>query len=133
MCEVADKIYAQGLEQGIKQGLEQSIGKNKLENAEAMAISLYESGISEDLIAKAANVSVNLVREWVALSLPEPEVHMCEEAKKIYSQGIEHGKLEKAKAMAISLHESGISEDLIAKAANVNVNLVRKWLGLSLA
>ncbi|MCD8019033.1 MAG: hypothetical protein LUF92_05435 [Clostridiales bacterium] len=55
---------------------------------------------------------------------------MCEVAEKIYEQGIEqgieHGKLEKAKAMAISLHESGISEDLIAKAANVSVNLVRK-------
>ncbi len=41
--------------------------------------------------------------------------------------------MEKAKAMAISLHESGVAEDLIAKAANVSVELVRSWLGLSVA
>ncbi|MCD8007025.1 MAG: hypothetical protein LUF29_08715 [Oscillospiraceae bacterium] len=46
-------------------------------------------------------------------------------AKDIYEQG--------KKDMAISLHESGVSEDLIAKAANVSVELVRKWLGLSVA
>ncbi|MCC8130317.1 MAG: hypothetical protein LUC38_07750 [Oscillospiraceae bacterium] len=46
-------------------------------------------------------------------------------AKDIYEQG--------KKDMAISLHESGVSEDLIAKAANVSVDLVRKWLGISVA
>ncbi|MCD7785621.1 MAG: Rpn family recombination-promoting nuclease/putative transposase [Oscillospiraceae bacterium] len=54
---------------------------------------------------------------------------MCKVAEDIYEQG----KLENAKAMAISLHESGVADDLIAKAANVSVDLVRKWLGLSMA
>lgn len=54
---------------------------------------------------------------------------MCEVAEKIYEQG----EMENAKKMAISLHESGVAEDIIAKAANVSVELVRKWLGLQLA
>ncbi len=62
---------------------------------------------------------------------------MCKAAENLYNkgieQGIEKGQTEKAKAMAISLHESGVTEDLIAKAANVSVDLVRKWLGLSVA
>ncbi|MCD7785676.1 MAG: Rpn family recombination-promoting nuclease/putative transposase [Oscillospiraceae bacterium] len=62
---------------------------------------------------------------------------MCKAAENLYNQGraqgIEQGKLENAKEMAISLHESGVAEDLIAKAANVSVDLVRKWLGLSVA
>lgn len=41
---------------------------------------------------------------------------MCEVAEKIYDQG----EMEKAKKMAISLHESGVAEDIIAKAANVS-------------
>ncbi|MCD7771579.1 MAG: Rpn family recombination-promoting nuclease/putative transposase [Oscillospiraceae bacterium] len=58
---------------------------------------------------------------------------MCKAAENLYNQGKEQGQLENAKAMAISLHESGVSEDLIAKAANVSVELVRKWLGLASA
>ncbi len=60
MCKVAEKIYEQGIEQGVEQG--------KIENVKAMAISLHESGIAEDLIAKAANVSVELVRKWLGLA-----------------------------------------------------------------
>ncbi|MCD8341686.1 MAG: hypothetical protein LUC87_05995 [Clostridiales bacterium] len=62
---------------------------------------------------------------------------MCEVAEKIYVQGIEQGKeqgeMEKAKKMALSMHNDGMAEDLIAKYANVSVELVRKWLGLQLA
>ncbi|MCD8009864.1 MAG: hypothetical protein LUF34_03550, partial [Lachnospiraceae bacterium] len=61
MCEVAEKIYEQGIEQGIEQG--------ELEKAKNMAISLYEAGVAEELIARAANVSVNLVRTWLGMSL----------------------------------------------------------------
>ncbi|MCD7784345.1 MAG: hypothetical protein LUH18_01970 [Oscillospiraceae bacterium] len=57
---------------------------------------------------------------------------MCNLSQGVYERGMEKGKLENAKAMAISLHESGVTEDLIAKAANVDVELVRKWLSFSL-
>jgi len=44
--------------------------------------------------------------------------------------GKEQGEMEKAQKMAIHLYASGISEKLIAKIANVDINLVRKWIGL---
>ncbi|MCD7771504.1 MAG: PD-(D/E)XK nuclease family transposase [Oscillospiraceae bacterium] len=54
---------------------------------------------------------------------------MCKVAEELYEQG----EMSKAKAMAISMHEDGVTVDLIAKYANVSVELVRKWLGLSVA
>ncbi|MCD8006851.1 MAG: hypothetical protein LUF29_07805 [Oscillospiraceae bacterium] len=47
-------------------------------------------------------------------------------------QGVERGETSKAKAMAISMHRDGMKEEQIAKYANVDVELVRKWLGFSL-
>jgi len=62
---------------------------------------------------------------------------MCKAAEDLYNkgreQGIEQGQSEKAKAMAISMHNDGVTVDLIAKYANVSVDLVRKWLGLTIA
>ncbi len=65
MCKVAEDLYNQGKEQGIEQGIEQG----KLENAKAMAISMHKDRVKEDLIAKYANVSVELVRSWLGLSV----------------------------------------------------------------
>ncbi len=65
MCQVAEKIYTQGVEQGIEQGIEQG----SADTAKKMALSLHESGVPEELIAKAANVSVEMVRAWLALSI----------------------------------------------------------------
>lgn len=58
---------------------------------------------------------------------------MCKAAEELYNQGKEQGQIESTKSMAFSLYESGVSEDLIAKAANVSVETVRKWLGISVA
>ncbi|MCD7784339.1 MAG: hypothetical protein LUH18_01940 [Oscillospiraceae bacterium] len=65
---------------------------------------------------------------------------MCNLSQGVYERGIEkgvergiqQGKLENAKAMAISMHNDGMKEEQIAKYANVDVELVRKWLGFSL-
>ncbi len=53
MCEVAEKIYNQGIGQGVEQGIKE------------MALRLHRSGMSDDLIAEAANVSVYKVKEWI--------------------------------------------------------------------
>ncbi|MCD7784346.1 MAG: hypothetical protein LUH18_01975 [Oscillospiraceae bacterium] len=61
---------------------------------------------------------------------------MCNLSQGVYERGMEkgiqQGKLENAKAMAISMHNDGMKEEQIAKYANVDVELVRKWLGFSL-
>ncbi|MCD8107229.1 MAG: hypothetical protein LUE20_04610, partial [Oscillospiraceae bacterium] len=57
---------------------------------------------------------------------------MCNLSQGVYERGmergIEQGEMAKARKMAISLHASGVSEDLIAKAANVNVEQIKEWL-----
>ena len=60
------------------------------------------------------------------------------EAKTILNQGraegrVEgraEGKLEKAKEMAAELYKNGVSIATIAAAADVSVDMIRKWLGL---
>ncbi len=57
---------------------------------------------------------------------------MCNLSQGVYERGIERGEMSKAKAMAISMHNDGMKEEQIAKYANVDVEIVRKWLGFSL-
>ena len=52
------------------------------------------------------------------------------EAKNILNEGRAEGQLEKAKAMAISLHANGVADTVIAAAAGVSIEIVRKWLGM---
>ena len=65
---------------------------------------------------------------------------MCREMDAIYREGEMRGELrgeergrikgqaEKAKEMALSLANMGISAEQIAEAAKVSVNLVQEWL-----
>ncbi len=77
MCKAAEDLYnkgreqgiEQGIEKGIEQGIEKGIEKGKLENAKAMAISMHEDGVTVELIAKYASVSVEIVRSWLGLSI----------------------------------------------------------------
>ncbi|MCD8083898.1 MAG: PD-(D/E)XK nuclease family transposase [Clostridiales bacterium] len=57
MCEVAERIYEQGIEQGIEQG--------EMTKAKEMALNMYSNGIDDEIIARCANVSPDLVKEWI--------------------------------------------------------------------
>lgn len=57
MCEVAEKIYEQGFNQG-------AMGK-----AREIALNLHKDGLAEDLIAEYVDVSVEQVNEWLGLSI----------------------------------------------------------------
>lgn len=84
-----------------------------------------------------ANERLNILENEYGINV-EPDFRkeldvMCNLSQGVYERGIERGEMEKAKKMAISMHEDGVTVDLIAKYANVSVELVRKWLGLSVA
>lgn len=64
MCEVAEKIYEQGIEQGIEQGLEQGEEQSKRE----VARNLHAMGMKDIDIARAVNVSLSKVHEWLELA-----------------------------------------------------------------
>ncbi|MCD8054498.1 MAG: hypothetical protein LUF00_10785 [Lachnospiraceae bacterium] len=77
MCNLGDlaidlgyeRGIQQGLKQGLEQGLEQGIEQGELSKAKKMALSLHKAGVAEELIAQAANVSVEMVRNWVGLQM----------------------------------------------------------------
>ena len=46
------------------------------------------------------------------------------------AEGRAEGEMKRAKETAHNLYSMGMSDEFIAKAVNVNIELVRKWLGL---
>ncbi|MCD8019034.1 MAG: hypothetical protein LUF92_05440, partial [Clostridiales bacterium] len=65
MCEVAEKIYGQGIEQGLEQGE----AKGRIEEAKATASRMYEKGYRVAVIADMLNRSENQISEWLGLAL----------------------------------------------------------------
>lgn len=55
---------------------------------------------------------------------------MCEALRNLMKDEIYEENLEKDKRIAINLYESGVKEDVIAKALGRTVEVVMKWLGL---
>lgn len=61
---------------------------------------------------------------------------MCKEMEKIYSEGLEsgekrgekRGELKAKKETVLSLAEMGLPVETIAKAVNLSVNDIKKWL-----
>ena len=60
MCEISEKIYREGVEDGIARG--------KLESQKETVKSLAEIGMAVEDIAKAMKVSVEQVQEWLSES-----------------------------------------------------------------
>ncbi len=53
---------------------------------------------------------------------------MCEVLEKVEKKGLTEGEMLKAKEVARNLKELGMAEDVIAKAVNMPIELVRQWL-----
>ena len=66
MCEVSEKIYREGIEDGRISGLKEGRKEGWLESQKETAKNLFEMGMSADTIAQALKVSVKLVQEWLS-------------------------------------------------------------------
>mgnify|MGYP000322908922 FL=1 len=53
---------------------------------------------------------------------------MCPEMEKIYSEGMESGKLKKAKETALSMAEEGMDVKKIARLVKVSEDDIQKWI-----
>lgn len=51
--------------------------------------------------------------------------------KRGFANGEATGEMKKAKETAFNLKEMGLTDEMIAKAINVSLNLVRQWLGIT--
>ncbi len=65
MCEVSEKIYREGIEDGRISGLKEGRKEGWLESQKETAKNLFEMGMSADTIAQALKVNVKLVQEWL--------------------------------------------------------------------
>ena len=61
MCEVLDRIENKGRAEGRAEGRQEGELKGKQETA----INLHNMGMENDFIAKAVNVSVEIVKQWL--------------------------------------------------------------------
>lgn len=66
MCEVSEKIYREGIEDGRISGLKEGRKEGWLESQKETAKNLFEMGMSADTIAQALKVNVKLVQEWLS-------------------------------------------------------------------
>ena len=71
MCEVLDRIekkgIAEGMAQGMAQGMERGMEKGALQKARETALNLDKMGLTDEMIAKAVNVNLDLVRQWLGI------------------------------------------------------------------
>ena len=56
--------------------------------------------------------------------------NMCDVLDRVENKGRAEGEMKRAKETAHNLYSMGMSDEFIAKAVNVNIELVRQWLGL---
>ena len=61
MCDVLDRVENKGRAEGRAEG--------EMKRAKETAHNLYSMGMSDEFIAKAVNVSIELVRQWLGLVL----------------------------------------------------------------
>lgn len=69
MCDVLDRIELKGRQEGRREGRQEGRQEGELEAKKEMAVSLASMGISLDKIAEAAKVSIDVVKQWLALSV----------------------------------------------------------------
>lgn len=61
MCDVLDRVESKGRAEGRAEG--------EMKRAKETAHNLYNMGMSDEFIAKAVNVSVELVRQWLGVGM----------------------------------------------------------------
>ena len=62
MCEVSEKIFNEGIEEGFARGQKEGREEEKRETA----ITLFKMGMSIEKIAEAVRASIKLVQEWIS-------------------------------------------------------------------
>lgn len=65
MCEISEKIYKEGMEDGRVEGKKEGIAEGRLESQKETAESLFHMGMAVEDMAKALKVHANQVQEWL--------------------------------------------------------------------
>ena len=65
MCEISEKIYAEGLEMGRTEGLEMGRTEGELNAKRTMAYNMHKKGYPDSTIAELLEVSMSRVKGWI--------------------------------------------------------------------
>ena len=81
MCEILDRVenrgiakgmaegmtrgMAKGMAEGMTKGMAEGMTKGEMLKAKEVALNLSKMGLTSDMIAKAVEVSVDTVRQWL--------------------------------------------------------------------
>lgn len=89
-----------------------------------------------DYIKAVLNVSIAIDQPIFEIIKKEGSV-MGEAVERLFREEIEQtearGRLAQAKETALNLYDMGMNIDLIARAVNVNLDLIKQWLGTATA
>lgn len=66
MCEVLDRVEEKGRQEGRLEGRKEGRQEGRQEEKRRTAANLHGMGMTEEFIAKAVGVSVDLVKEWLS-------------------------------------------------------------------
>ena len=77
MCDVLDRVENKGRIEGREEGRAEGWAKGKeegkaegeMKRAKETAYNLHNMGMNDEFIAKAVNVSVELVRQWLGVGM----------------------------------------------------------------
>lgn len=62
MCQELEEIYNEGVERGKQSGVQ----KGELKKARETTLALLEMGMSAEQIAKAVNLSIETIQNWIS-------------------------------------------------------------------
>lgn len=62
MCQELEEIYNEGVERGEQSGVQ----KGELKKARETTLALLEMGMSAEQIAKAVNLSIETIQNWIS-------------------------------------------------------------------
>lgn len=65
MCDVLDRIELKGRQEGLLEGRQEGLLEGRQEGQKEAAIGFYGIGITVAQIAKALNLPVETIKEWV--------------------------------------------------------------------
>ena len=66
MCEISDRIYNMGREDGIAEGIAEGIARGKIKSMEESAVRMHGMGMAIDTIAACLGESVDNITAWVS-------------------------------------------------------------------
>lgn len=66
MCDVLDRVESKGRREGLQEGRREGRREGEMKKAREMACSLFKMGVPVEKIAAAAQVSIDVVKQWVA-------------------------------------------------------------------